>query len=73
MPAYPARIRKHQDGYVVRFRDIPEALTSGASRDEALEMSSDALATAMQFYVEDCRNLPAPSPPRKGDVVVEVC
>ena len=31
MMAYPARVRRYRDGYVVRFRDVPEALTSGAS------------------------------------------
>ena len=70
MFAYPARIRKHRNGYVVRFRDIPEALTSGASRDEAIEMACDALATAMQFYFEDRREVPMPSQAAKGEVLV---
>ena len=72
MIGYPAKLQKEQDGYVVSFRDIPEALTSGASREEALEMAGDALATAMEFYFEDRRPVPMPSKPRKGEVSVEL-
>lgn len=72
MIAYPARVRRQRDGYVVRFRDIPEALTSGASRRDALAMAADALATAMQFYFEDRRRVPLPSPPAKDEVLVEL-
>ena len=69
---YPARIEKEPDGYVVSFRDIPEALTSGASRKEALDMAADALATAMQFYFEDRRPVPTPSKARRGEEGVEL-
>ncbi len=72
MSGYPARIRKEKDGYVVSFRDIPEALTSGATRIKALEMAADALATAMEFYFEDNRQVPLPSEARKGEEVVEL-
>lgn len=72
MFAYPARFRKTKDGYVVSFRDIPEALSSGATRKEAAEMAVDALATAMEFYFEDRREVPMPSAERRGEVVVEL-
>lgn len=72
MLIYPARVRKHRDGYVVRFPDIPEALTSGKSREEAIEMACDALATAMQFYFEDRREVPMPSKVAKGEVLVRL-
>lgn len=72
MFGYPARVRKERDGYVVSFRDIPEALTSGANRKEALEMAVDALATAMEFYFEDRRQVPLPSKPRKAEEVVDL-
>ena len=67
---YPARVQRERDGHVVTFRDIPEALTSGATRQEALEMALDALATAMDFYVEDRRQVPLPSKARKGEDLV---
>jgi len=70
MFGYPALLQKERDGYVVSFRDIPEALTSGATKKEALEMAGDALATAMEFYFEDRRQVPMPSKARKGEEVV---
>ena len=61
MLSYPARMARDGEGFVVSFPDIPEALTSGASREEALVMAADALTTAMDFYFEDRRPVPAPT------------
>jgi len=70
MFGYPARIQKQPDGHVVSFRDIPEALTAGATRQQAMDMAADALATAMEFYFEDRRQVPLPSKARKGEAVI---
>jgi antitoxin HicB len=35
-----------EGGFVVTFRDIPEAITQGDSIDEARDMAADALLTA---------------------------
>jgi antitoxin HicB len=56
----------------VSFPDIPEALTSGADRDEAIAMAADALTTAMEFYFEDRRPVPMPSPLKRGQVAVDL-
>lgn len=69
---YPARIKKQRDGYVVTFRDIPEALTSGETKEEAVNMAADALATAMEFYFEDRREVPMPTKPRSDEELVEL-
>lgn len=58
---YPCVVEKDGDGFFVRFPDIPEALTQGDTREEALEMARDALVTAFEFYFEDNRQVPAPS------------
>lgn len=70
MASYPARIRPDGSGFVVSFRDIPEALTSGETREQALEMAHDALETAMDFYFEDRRAVPLPSKPRRGEIEI---
>ena len=70
MLVYPARLNKVGTGYVVSFRDITEALTEGRTKVEALEMAADALATAMDFYFEDRRQVPAPSRARKDEVLI---
>lgn len=69
---YPATFVQEDDGYIVTFRDIPEALTQGDTYEEAVEMAQDALATAMDFYFEDNRPVPMPSNAKKGDVLIEL-
>ena len=46
---------------MVSFPDIPEALTQGDTREEALAMAQDALITAFEFYFEDNQAIPMPS------------
>jgi antitoxin HicB len=70
---YPARLEEDVGGgFVVTFRDIPEAITQGANHAEALERAKDALITAMDFYIEDGREVPAPSEALDGEALVEL-
>lgn len=57
---YPVNLVSDTGGYVVIFPDIPEALTQGETREEALAMALDALVTSFDFYFEDNRRVPAP-------------
>ena len=61
-----------EGGYVVSFPDIPEALTQGDSREEALDAALGALITAFEFYFEDNEPIPLPSVVATGDDCVEV-
>lgn len=72
MLSYPARVARDGDGFMVSFPDIPEALAGAFSREEALQMAADALVTAMDFYVEDRRPVPAPSGLKRGQVQVDL-
>ena len=68
---YPAHFEEAPEGgFVVTFRDIPEAITQGDTEAEALEMAADALLTAMDFYFEDRRPVPPASAPRKGERLI---
>lgn len=68
---YPAKFETAEEGgFVVTFRDIPEAITQGATESEAIEMAEDALRTAMDFYFEDRRPVPTPSKARAGERLV---
>lgn len=59
---YPVKLEKVEEGgFVVSFPDIPEALTQGETREEALDMAQDALLTAFEFYFEDNEKIPLPS------------
>src|SRR5882757_6582963 len=58
---YLARLTPNGAGYVIQFDDVPEAITEGATRDEALENAGDALAVALLGYMQDGGQLPKPS------------
>ena len=60
--AYPVRLDKRPDTVVATFPDIPEALTEGATEDEALAEARDCLVAALGGYVQDGRAIPTPSP-----------
>lgn len=59
---YPVTIEKDGQTFMARFVDIPEALTCGDTYEEALQEAQDALLTAFEFYFEDQRPVPMPSP-----------
>jgi antitoxin HicB len=60
--AYPfAMSAQPEGGFTVTFPDVPEALTEGDSEAEARERAEDALVTALSFYTDDGRSLPAAS------------
>lgn len=58
--------------HVASCRDIPEALTDGLSKQDALAEMSDALGAALAGYIQDGRDIPQPSPPRKNEFMVPV-
>lgn len=70
---YPAHFEPAPEGgFVVTFRDIPEAITQGDTEAEALEMAKDVLVSAMDFYFEDRRSVPKPSAHKKGERLIEL-
>lgn len=75
---YPAQFQEcfsvegFAEGFVVTFRDVPEANTQGDTFIEAVEMAQDALQTAMEFYDEDNKPRPKPSAAIHGDVMIDI-
>lgn len=62
--AYPCELTPDEDGgFVATFPDVPEAITGGDGRDDALAMAEDALATALAGYVHEKRDIPVPGTP----------
>lgn len=71
--AYPCQLIPDEDGSLVAiFPDVPEAITGGKDRSEALAMAEDALATALAGYVHKKWDIPAPSETADGQVSVPV-
>ncbi|MFA9487018.1 MULTISPECIES: type II toxin-antitoxin system HicB family antitoxin [unclassified Moraxella] len=69
---YPATFTADDGTLLVRFRDIPEAISQGDTLEEALEMAKDALTVAMEFYFEDNRAVPMPSQVQDGEHLVSL-
>ena len=69
--AYPAKLTAEaDDGFTVTFRDVPEAITEGDSRDEALMRAEDALESALAMYIAAKEALPKASAAKRGEVMV---
>lgn len=67
---YPVNLTKDGNSILVTFPDVPEAITFGADEDEALLQAVDALETALSFYVEARKPLPAPGKAKRGQRTV---
>ncbi len=71
--AYPCTLDPEEGGgFYVRFPDVPGALTSGATRAEALELAQDALGIMLGTYIDDRAEIPAPSRLAAGQALVPV-
>ena len=70
MRAYPAALTPDPDGgFTVTFRNVPEAITEGDTRDEALLRAEDALESALAMYIAAKDPLPT-SPDAEADEVM---
>jgi antitoxin HicB len=71
MRAYPAALIPDPDGgFTVTFRDVPEAITEGESREEALLRAEDVLESALVMYIAAKEPLPPPSAAKAGEEIV---
>lgn len=69
---YPARLVRDGGSYVITFPDVPEAITQADAGEDRDAVAADCLATALSFYVDDRRDLPRPSPPKRGQRLIAV-
>jgi antitoxin HicB len=69
---YPVKIRRDGKYFLATFPDIPEAITQGETEPEALTAAKDALETALDFYFEERRIVPSPSPLKRRQLFVEL-
>ena len=71
--AYPCQFILDEDGVLVStFPDVPESISGGKDRTEALAMAEDALAVALAGYVHENRDIPAPNAVSDGQELVAV-
>lgn len=67
---YPVTLTPDDGAVLVTFPDVPEAITFGADKDEALLYAVDALETALSMYVDARKPLPAVSKAKRGQKTV---
>lgn len=71
LQAYPASLKSNgQGGFIAQLPDVPEALTEADTREEALEWAQDALVVALSGYLDDRKDIPRPSRPKRGQKLV---
>jgi antitoxin HicB len=70
---YSVALRPERDGaFTVTFPDLPEAITSGKNRADALDQAADCLEEAIAGRIADGLDIPAPSTPKRRQSVVAV-
>lgn len=72
--SYPVRLTpdRRDGGYVVTFRDLPEAITQGDDVADALTQAADCLEEAMAGRIRRGDEIPVPSRPARGQRLVAV-
>lgn len=71
--AYPALLTPETGGgYTVTFPDLPDAITQGEDRGDALAMAADCLAETIGARIAERADVPAPSRTKRGQVRVAV-
>jgi antitoxin HicB len=67
---YPANLSPEKKGFTVQFPDLPEAITSGKDRPDALIQAADCLEEAVAGRIADELELPAASAARRRQVLI---
>jgi len=72
--SYPATLTPDtQDGgYVVTFKDVPEAITQGEDLEDVLSQAIDCLDEAIAGRISDNEIIPQPSPTHKGNYLIHL-
>ncbi|MEX1181451.1 MAG: type II toxin-antitoxin system HicB family antitoxin [Cucumibacter sp.] len=64
---FDSRLRSNGEcGFIATFAAVPEAITEGATRAEALANAGDALEVALFGHIKDGGDLPSPPRGRPG-------
>lgn len=70
---FAAKLTPDEGGYfTVTFRDMPEAITAGQGRGDALYQGADALEEAFAGRIATGQEIPSPTRPRKGEVLIHL-
>lgn len=68
--SYGAKIQPDEEGYLVTFRDIPNAFTGGESREEAIFNAQEVLDLMLLDLLEKDEKIPMPSVFKSGEIPI---
>jgi antitoxin HicB len=70
---YPIALAQDPEGgSIVTCRDLPEVITQGDTREDALEAAEGALQAATEMRIQDNEDIPAASEAQRDEVLVAV-
>ncbi len=68
---YPVLLMPAEEGgFVVSCRDLPEVITQGDDRHDALAQAADAMGEAFAARIDDGLDFPSPSGVQEGEYLV---
>jgi antitoxin HicB len=72
--AFPAHFEPDlvDGGFVITFRDLPEAITQADTYEQGISEASDCLAEAIAAYIDDQRSLPVPTLKQTDEELIPV-
>jgi antitoxin HicB len=70
--SYPAKFKndKHEGGFVITFRDVPEAITQANTLEACFIEAADCLDEAIAGRIDDGLNVPKPSKQKTNEKMI---
>ena len=71
---FPAKFKhdKVEGGFIILFRDIPEAITEAETIENGFIEATDCLEEAIAGRIDDGLDIPKPSQPRRSEHLISV-
>ena len=71
--SYPCRFKQREDGtYFIRFPDLPEAIVDSVEESDLSRAASKCLASVLYWRITNEVEIPLPSRPRDGQLLIEL-
>lgn len=69
---YPAHFKpdRKDGGFIITFRDLPEAITQADTLEDGIEEAMDCLEEAIAGRIDDGLDIPKPGKPRKNEQLI---
>lgn len=69
---YNVKLTRSDGAYIVTCPDLPELTSVGDTVEDALREAVDAIETTLWIYMQERRDIPEPSPRKRGQYPVDL-